>query len=309
MINNRLLNEFKSADEKERTVIIKDIKCTIDSCGQEVLSIITDQISIPPSSIEKGYDITQKTLEVEGHLDLDDNKEYYTNLVGFVIDGKVIQGEESIEEEQYILNDKYRSPTSHFIEVIRTPLEKKINIEFSKEYSYQPNIVITVDEDYESLYSSYSISFIKNSLNEKYTGAVITFNNLKNKFSYPEIGITIIGDPKESYFDGLIKTEEKVELHLIKTGYCNTDIHIFEMIEMVKADIKNSTIYIEDENGEKVEYTTDNCGKVSPILKYGTYRIQYNDIVKEITVEKNKTSFEIDFSEEPAEEENENDSP
>ena len=99
MINNRLLNEFKSTDEKERTIIIKDIKCDIDSWGQEVLSIITDQISTPPSNIEKGYDITQKTLEVEGHLDLNDNKEYYTNLVGFVIDGKIIQAEESMPPE------------------------------------------------------------------------------------------------------------------------------------------------------------------------------------------------------------------
>lgn len=296
MISNRLLNEFKS--NRDSTVIITDISCSNDSCGQEVLSISTKKILTPFECIIKNYDTSNKTLEVEGQLELNDNKEYYTNLIGFISNEEYNEIDESTLTEDQVLNNTYRSPSSHSIEEIKTPLSKEIEINFSKEYNKQPHVVITIDKQYEDLYRSYSTEFIKNNLDTEYIGVKITFNNLKSKNSYPEIGICIIGDPIESYYDGIIKTEATTNIHIFKTKTI-TDIYIFEMINMEKGDVKNVQVDIIDEEGNTVSYTSDNCGSISPILKYGTYTIKINDPdYKEdetiIEVTPAETSFEIE---------------
>lgn len=226
MINNRLLKEFKSEDN--HTVIIKDISCEEDSCGQEVLKISTIKILRPYQDIVKNYDKNNKTLEIEGQLNLNSNKEYYTNLVGFISNEEIIKLTSPILEEGEVLNDTYRSPTSHSIEEIRTRLNDEIEIEFNNEYTNQPHIIITIDKEYEELYRSYSTTFVKNNFNTKYTGVKIKFNNLKVKNSYPEIGICIVGDQIESYYDGIVKTETTANIHFSIKDAEEANIHITE---------------------------------------------------------------------------------
>ena len=296
MINNRLLNEFKS--DENSTVIIENISCEPDSCGQELLTISTKKILKPYEEVIKRYDQINKVLEVEGQLDLNSDQNYYTKLVGFICDKGTssFNGDDLTEKD--VLNDKYSSPTSHYIEEIKTGLSNEIEIAFNRAYKYQPHVIITIDKDYEELYRSYSTLFIKNSLGTHYTGVKIIFNNLKTRNSYPKIGICVIGDAIESYYDGIVKTEESTSIHI----FCReaaVNLYIFEMIEMEKVDVQNTEVIITDNDGNSTAYTTDNCGKIDAILEYGKYTIKINNEIYDQTpiefeITKDNTEFEIE---------------
>ena len=82
--------------------------------------------------------------------------------------------------------------TTKSIESITTPLEPKIDVEFSNIYSSLPAIIPTIDED-NKIYSSYTLSFDTNEDNH-YTGVSITFKNFKKTKTRGDINITVIGD-------------------------------------------------------------------------------------------------------------------
>lgn len=91
----------------------------------------------------------------------------------------------------YLLNHDI---TNQNIEVLITPLEKEIEIEFTEPHSYIPAVVLTVDKKDLNLYSDYYTEFIKDEETGKYTGLKLMFKNLRRKSSYPEINICILGE-------------------------------------------------------------------------------------------------------------------
>lgn len=63
-------------------------------------------------------------------------------------------------------------------------------------------------------------------------------------------------------------------------------------------DVKDLKVIITDEQGVSTSYRTNNCGIISPILKYGTYTITIEDEnytldSTEIELSEENTSFEI----------------
>lgn len=81
------------------------------------------------------------------------------------------------------------------IESITTPLQHKIDINFSHVYNNVPAVILTIDED-KKVYSSYSTKFTINEDNH-YTGVSIQFKGLKRQKEYGDINITIIGAQKQ----------------------------------------------------------------------------------------------------------------
>ena len=79
--------------------------------------------------------------------------------------------------------------------MLRTYLQKEIEIYFENEYDEKPGILVNIEKKFESLYRTYSLEYF--SANNKYTGVKITFNSLKFKTVYPAINIIIIGDKEE----------------------------------------------------------------------------------------------------------------
>lgn len=85
--------------------------------------------------------------------------------------------------------------TTKCIELITTPLDRVLDIEFSNTYKTLPAVIPTIDED-KKVYSSYSLSFDTNENNE-YIGVKISFNKFKKSKSYGDINITIIGEKSD----------------------------------------------------------------------------------------------------------------
>lgn len=82
--------------------------------------------------------------------------------------------------------------TSSQIECIRCELASQIDIDFLTPFNDLPGIIITIDKDNKK-YSSYDMDF-KTDNSDRYSGVVITFNNLKKIREPIPINILIIGD-------------------------------------------------------------------------------------------------------------------
>ena len=99
--------------------------------------------------------------------------------------------------KKYFFSIKYEIKNSLIlqkIESISTQLKQNIELEFSYKYINIPAIIPTIDED-DKVYSDYSIKFIRTE--NYYSGAIITFEDIKKQKEYGDINITIIGESVE----------------------------------------------------------------------------------------------------------------
>ena len=190
MINSNILQGLKPHEKINESdfsptyfVAIKDIEQTTE-CNEETIKFRLCQINESLSSIETEYNSIDKVLSISGILDIDDDGLISTRLIGYEVPKRTKLVEEGFGEN------------SNYIEVIQTPLAKKIDIDFNYTYTGIPSVIINIDKQHESLYRTYSCEYkIKTNENEtEYDGVVIYFNSLKTKNSYPDIKITIIGD-------------------------------------------------------------------------------------------------------------------
>jgi len=106
---------------------------------------------------------------------------YYKNLT---------TGEHTINVKYVIDSDI----TSKNVEVVVTPINKSIEIEFNTPRNQIPSVVLTVDKKDTNLYSTYTTEFNIDEDTNQYTGMTIEFKNLRRKASYPNINICILGE-------------------------------------------------------------------------------------------------------------------
>lgn len=106
---------------------------------------------------------------------------YYKNLT---------TGEHTINVKYVIDSDI----TSKNVEVVVTPINKSIEIEFNTPRNQIPSVILTVDKKDTNLYSTYTTEFNIDEDTNQYTGMTIEFKNLRRKASYPNINICILGE-------------------------------------------------------------------------------------------------------------------
>lgn len=198
MINQNILPMFKSHQgSPSYSIIVKDIECEKNECNQESVIFTVYQIGKDIDELILNEDVVSRKLNIVSDLALNSENIYHSTLTGYLSDEKNITPEQSESD----------NPLNHYIEIVDVELNKNIDIDFKKEYESKPKIIINVEEKYESLYRTYSLTYkeklFENSENDtieevrKYNGVSIKFNNLKKMKHYPIISIIIIGDLKE----------------------------------------------------------------------------------------------------------------
>lgn len=199
MISNKIIGGLKphyknniNDTSTEYFMVIKDIEDRSTSpnniCKEGIITFTLIQVD---DNLNKYIDAdsTTKELTIKGLLNSDQDNIYSVDLLGY---------ERTVQTK---IDAQETFPGTHYIEMIETPLNKEILINFNYSYSKIPSVIINIDEKYEGLYKSYSTDYITETgdeynLNEntQFIGVKITFNNLKVRKSYPLIKITIIGD-------------------------------------------------------------------------------------------------------------------
>ena len=205
MIDSRILQALKSRNENPAYSILITGYETKNDCNQEKLIIQLHQINKSLREIEnmsQDVNVLKKELVIQSDMDYDTkNNAISSSLIGFTnYKGRVKVPSNTassgiIEDGVLIGPEDTGDFFSHHVEMIETPLEKEITIEFTRVYKQMPSIIPTIEKKYQTYYKSYSIEFTKNDAN-RYTGVTITFNSLKRKNIYPNINIVIIGDKK-----------------------------------------------------------------------------------------------------------------
>ena len=314
MISERILNIFKQREDaisgyKSYVVFINDIQNNLnDACDQESVLIETTELRVPTDKVNQllqAYSSKKRILELVSSIDVNKDGLYYGKLNAF------IDSDDSEEEEVP------PEVLSRDVSILKTTLQKEIYIEFLNPFVEQPIIHITIDKKYKSLYRDYSTEFIKDSNDKNFVGVNITFKSLKLKQSYPMIGVIIIGDNRENFYeeeDGEYKVitflvhEEDSENDIEETDNTeetnNTeeDACVSEINDIINKMIYNADIYfIEQEENLK----TNRCGKVINLIEndaentyhlrvekegYETKYVEYNTEEDVINIELTKNN-------------------
>lgn len=169
------------------------------------IRVVNDQIKIK---------IKEEINNIELYIDNEIQNGNIENNV-FIANINNIQSGSHKFNINYNVNDELITKN---IEIAVTNIDKEIEITFAKEYLEIPCLYVTIDGNYNNLYSGYITNFKKKYLytdshNESstyigyspinemgdnyevigYQGVKLKFQNLKRKSSYPKINITIIG--------------------------------------------------------------------------------------------------------------------
>lgn len=306
MINERILNEFRQHDTSPQYImLITDIKNGEVVCNEESLIISGKQIFLSLDEYLNGIDkvlekneidptemseylenlsaedlnkieeylkgigkfikyrdnnikTIEKDLTIYSNVTLDDNNLYYGQLNGYISNEKVNE-----------INKNSNNQSSHYIEMVDVILQKEVDITFSQPYK-NPKIAITIDEKDEDIYTRIVPKLIKErEEDEKYIGVKITFTNLRNRSSYPKIGVLIIGDEKEETYN---------EEGNIEPTYHNLTVNLYqekineENDEIEHIPIENVSILINEK-----EFQSDKCGTITGLFEEGEYEIKIKD--------------------------------
>jgi len=179
MINKNMLKglEPNTSPNSYFTVITKIEQK--EECNQESVVLTLQQIDKDLETISEDASVIEKELTITSGLELSDDDFYRTRLVGYCIDKNKITPVTTAQ-------------SSHFMEIAEVTLTKEINLEFNKEYTSIPAVVVNIDEQFLSYYKDYTTSYVMEE--NKYVGVKITFNKLKSKAIYPDMRVVIIGD-------------------------------------------------------------------------------------------------------------------
>ena len=174
--------------------ILQKSECNQDSIRFELLKINKDI-----------YDVINDAKYSLNNLLITGN----TEMIGDFFATKLIGYENHVETKTN--NTEQQPDSSHYIEVIQTPLNEKIELNFNYEYKkkdnedevteaepnmgfkHNPSVIVNVDKETKSLFRKISLEYVKNKAGN-FIGVIIYFENLKKKSKYPDIKITIIGD-------------------------------------------------------------------------------------------------------------------
>lgn len=285
---NNAENYLQALQEKDYNEIEENLKKIIQSM-ETIKDFSTEKIL-------KNLKTIDRQLTIYSNININNDNLYIGELNGYI-------------SKENVSNSDINSNTesSHWIEIVDTVLQKTIDITFNRRYENIPKVIITIDESDEKLYRNYSTSFVKDN-DCLYTGVQITFNNLKNKNSYPKLGVTIIGDEKTEKYDdegNLLPEYKELTLNLFYTVFNE------EKNEDEDVPIIGHTVTI-DEN----EYITNKCGTITEQFTVGEHSISIpdytdeNDVIHYSNIEEliqnleDNTIIPVEFSLTPAGEDN-----
>lgn len=324
MISDKILNIFKSREDaiskqKSYVILIDDMKNNLnDACDQESILIETTELRIPQDRMCKllqAYSSKKRILEIVSSINVDRDGLYYGKLNAFIDSGN---------SHSYDLQEEEPSPEilSREISILKTTLQNEIHIDFNSSFIDQPIVHITIDKKYENLYRDYSTDFIRDG-NKDYLGVNITFKSLKLRESYPPIGIIIIGDIKEDFYE---EDDENFDYKTMTFFVAEDSLENINEEEETEEDICTKKIddvinqMIFDANIEFVEQgenlKTNRCGKVINLIEksnepyhiivtkegYETQTVEYNtsdNNIITIKLQKTNTESQNENSEEP----------
>lgn len=261
MISEKILNLFKTREDgisgtKEYVILITDMKNSSKSCDQESLIIETEELRIPKENIEKlrdTYNKKTRELEIISGINVNSDGMYYGKLMAFI---------NNTDEEDYETNELL----SHDISIVKATLANEINIEFENSFEEEPIIHITIDKQYESLYRDWSTEFIKDE-NKKISGVKLVFKSLKTRQAYPNIGVIIIGEKNEDYYDEFQNTIKMTFTVLEELTEENQD----QLREIKGANIE----FVEQNENLKTNY----CGQAINFIEKPEENEEYSIIV------------------------------
>ena len=248
MINTNILQGLKPHCKEGETdtsptffTIIRDVEPKTE-CNQDDIEFTLYRVNKDIREVLDGSTFYKKKFTVTSRMEITDEDLYTTKLFGYESDMKILsrckncknclsdssnilycsENYEKFDKDKTIwcphFSYKYEEIPKNHIEIIETTLQKTIDIDFNNVYEgvdrnnalKYVSVIVNMEEEYESLYRSYSTEYKRNEDNN-ITGVKISFKNLKTKQSYPHIRVTIIGVPVETIKDELFSFEMIIE--------------------------------------------------------------------------------------------------